>query len=156
QVQTVTESGAYTIHSALSDPAGAATLRIPRRRDAAGNVLDWYYLEVREQGGVFENANDLSTHGVSIRLNDNPTATVQSRLIDPTPGSAGGMNDAPLTVGRTFTDGPISVTTTAAVGGVATVRIDLSDPSGDSQAPTAPGSPRAAFAGGVVNLGWEA
>jgi hypothetical protein len=156
QVQTVTESGIYTMHSALSDPADAVTLRIPRRSDALGRPLDWYYLEVRQQGGVFENFNDLATRGVSIRLNDNPNAITQSRLIDTTPGSPSGMTDSPLAVGRTFTDGQISITTTAALGGVATVQIALPGQSPDGQPPTAPGNPRATLFPGRVNLAWDA
>jgi hypothetical protein len=156
QVQTVTESGTYTLHSAMSQPADAVTLRIPRRRDAFGNPLDWYYLEVRQQGGVFENFNDLTTHGVSIRLNDNPNVISQSRLIDTTPGSPSGMTDSPLAVGSTFTDGQISVTTTAALNGVATVEISLSGPPADGQPPTAPGKPHASLFQGGVNVSWDA
>ncbi|HVG68520.1 MAG TPA: hypothetical protein VM785_10015, partial [Gaiellales bacterium] len=54
-VQTVSASGTYTMSSALSSTTDPTTLRIPRTYAAGGSVQDWYYLETRKSGGVFDN-----------------------------------------------------------------------------------------------------
>ena len=54
-VQTLTASGTYAMHDALAPTSEATTLRIPRTRSASGAVLDWYYLEIRKSGGIFDN-----------------------------------------------------------------------------------------------------
>jgi hypothetical protein len=157
-VQTVTGSGTYSITSALEPTTEPTTLRIPRTRGPSGTVLDWYYLEVRESGGVFDDFSlgDWVVNGVSIRVVDNPSLTTRSRLLDTRPGSGAGMRDAALGVGSTFSDGQVGVTTVSALNGEATVEVVFGDGSGDVQAPTAPGGLSHALVGGGVQLAWAA
>jgi Gametolysin peptidase M11/Bacterial Ig domain len=155
-VQTISASGTYTMTSALDPTPSATTLRIPRTYAPNGSVSDWYYLEVRERGRVFE--NDFSTSdpfatGVSIRVVDNPSDMTRSRLVDTNAG--GSISDAPLGAGRTFSDGKISVTTISAGAGHATVAIDMAAPPLDQQAPSAPTGLRHTLAGTTVRLGWD-
>jgi hypothetical protein len=160
-VQTVTATGTYQLRSALAPTTDTTALRIPRMRASDGSVLDWYYLEVREAGGVFESfagAFDAATSGVSVRIVDDPSQTTISRLLDMTPGTAT-VVDSALAVGNTFTDGNVEVTTTAAGGGGATVVVTVgpTSPSVDATAPTAPGSVFAErLADGAVRVSWMA
>ncbi|HEX5762931.1 MAG TPA: Ig-like domain-containing protein [Solirubrobacterales bacterium] len=130
-VKTVDASGSYALRSALSPTTQPTVLRIPRKRHLNGSVTSWYYLEVRQAGGVFENVNDFSTTGVSIRATA-ATSSPETLLLDATPTTAG-FSDAPLKAGQTFDGGPVKVTTVAAGGGSATVSVAL-----DQEPPTAP------------------
>jgi hypothetical protein len=155
-VQTVSASGTYALTSALDQTSDTTTLRVPRTYASNGAVVDWYYLEVRERGKVFENdfaTTDPFATGVSIRVVDNPAVTTKSRLVDTNAG--GTILDAPLGVGRTFSDGKVSVTTLAAGAGNATVAINLAAPPLDQQAPSAPGGLTHTFAGRTVRLAWN-
>jgi hypothetical protein len=154
-VRTVSEPGRYTLRSALAPTAEATTLRIPRTRAADGRVVDWYYLEIRESGGVFDDfqASDFVVRGVSIRWTTDPSQTSVSRLLDANPG--GGFADAPLAVGQTFRDGPLSVTTTQAGDGSATVLVSFAEaPAPDGQPPTAPTGLLGTLVGDTVRLRW--
>lgn len=137
-VQSVASSGTYSMTSALESTTQPTTLRIPRTYAAGGAVQDWYYLEIRKSGGVFDGfgPSDLVVNGVSIRVDDDPSQTTRSRLLDTHPG--GGIADAPLRPGETFSDGQIAVTTVSAGAGAATVSVNMSAPPLDQQAPSAP------------------
>ena len=108
-VQTVASSGTYSMTSALDSTTDPTTLRVPRTYAAGGTVQDWYYLEIRKSGGVFDSFSltDWAVKGVSIRVDDDPALTTRSRLLDTHPG--GSIYDAPLRPGETFSDGHISV-----------------------------------------------
>jgi hypothetical protein len=154
-VQTVTTSGTYQLTSALDSTTDPTTLRIPRTYAAAGAVQDWYYLEIRKSGGVFDNfsPSDWAVKGVSIRVDDDPSQTTRSRLLDMHPG--GSIYDAPLQPGETFNDGQIAVTTVSAGSGTASVTINMSAPPLDQQAPAAPtGLASTALANGL-RLTWN-
>jgi len=155
-VQTVTTSGTYSMTSALDSTPEPTTLRIPRTYAAGGAVQDWYYLEVRKPGGVFENFSptDAFATGVSVRVADNPTQLTQSRLLDTHP--SGTIYDAPLQVGATFSDGQISVTTVSAGSGSASVAINMSAPPLDQQAPSAPTGLSSSPLGARLRLAWDA
>ena len=119
-VQTVSSSGTYSMTSALDSTTDPTTLRMPRTYAADGTVQDWYYLEIRKSGGVFDSFSltDWAVKGVSIRVDDDPALTTRSRLLDTHPG--GSIYDAPLQPGETFSDGHISVKTVSAGSGTAT------------------------------------
>jgi Gametolysin peptidase M11 len=155
-VQTISVSGTYSMTSALDSTAQPTTLRVPRAYAPSGAVTEWYYLEVRERGGVFE--SDFSTSdpfatGVSVRAVDDPAMTTRSRLIDNNAG--GSILDAPLGVGRTFSDGQIAVTTLSAGGGNATVAINMAAPPLDQQSPTAPTGLRHSMLNTTLRLSWN-
>jgi hypothetical protein len=137
-VQTVTTSGTYSMTSALEPTSSPTTLRVPRTYAANGTVQDWYYLEIRKSGGVFDSfaLSDPVVNGVSIRVDDDPSQTTRSRLLDTHAG--GTIYDAPLRPGETFSDGKIGVTTVSAGNGSATVSINMSAPPLDQQSPSAP------------------
>ena len=157
-VQTISASGTYSMTSALVPTSQPTTLRVPRTRDSGGNPIDWYYLETRESGGVFDDFSpvDPVVGGVSIRVNDNPTSSTRSKLLDTHPGS-GGIFNASLAPGETFSDGRVSVTTVSAGGGDATAVIILPGGPADTQAPSSPSAVRHSFTGaGGVHLEWNA
>jgi hypothetical protein len=157
-IQTATGPGVYSLTSALTPTGQPTTLRIPRTRDAGGNVVDWYYLEVRESGGVFDDfpVLDPVLSGVSIRVNDDPMLATRSKLLDTHPTS-GGIGNAPLSVGETFSDGQLNITTLSAAGGDATVQLAMGAAPADTYAPTAPSALRHTFAAdGAVRLAWDA
>jgi M6 family metalloprotease-like protein len=155
-VETVTASGTYSISSALAPTSAPTTLRIPRTYGSGGAVQDWYYLEVRQSGGVFDNfsLSDWAVRGVSIRVDANPDQTVQSRLLDMHPG--GSIADAPLLPGETFEDGQTSVTTVSAGNGAASVDIALPGQPYDVQPPTIPTGLSYVLSGRDVRLAWSA
>jgi hypothetical protein len=153
-VQTVTESGTYSMTSALDPTNAATTLRIPRTVGPGGVVQDWYYLETRESGGVFDSfsPSDWVVRGVSIRVTDGPNVATPSALLDTHPG--GSVYDAPLQPGETFSDGRISIRTLDAGGGNATVQVSFGAPLGDIQAPAAPTGLSHVLTAGGVRLQW--
>ena len=144
--------------SALDPTVQPTTLRIPRTRNAGGTVLDWYYLEVRERGGLFDDFSlgDPALGGASVRVNDDPAWTTISKLLDTHPAS-GGSTNAPLAPGETFSDGQVTVTTVSAGAGNATVEITLPSGAAGTQAPSAPtGLSHTFTSGGAVRLAWNA
>jgi hypothetical protein len=153
-VQTVTASGTYTLTSASAPTSAPTTLRIPSRYSTTGGVKDWYYLEIRKPGGVFENfaASDPVANGVSIRLNDDPSRLTQSRLLDMRPTNS--IADGSLRPGETFSDGQISVTTLSAGAGTASVSVNMSAPPLDQQAPAAPTGLSHTPLGSGLRLSW--
>jgi Bacterial Ig domain len=111
---------------------------------------------VRERGGVFESdfsTSDPFTTGVSVRAVDDPAMTTRSRLIDNNAG--GSILDAPLAVGRTFSDGQISVTTVSAGAGNATVAVNMAAPPLDQQSPSAPTALTHSMLGTTLRLSWS-
>jgi hypothetical protein len=158
-VQTITESGTYTMHSALTQTSQATTLRIPRTRGPNGSVLDWYYLETRQAGGVFENdylAGEPALNGVMIRLNNDPSVITQSRLLKSNPSGGWWRYDTPFLAGSSFSDGNIDVGVTSAGGGQATVAITVPETLPDTQAPTVPTGLGASATAHGAQLSWSA
>ena len=127
-IESVEQSGTYSMRSALVETDEPTILRVPRTRSVAG-VSSWYYLEIRKTGGLFENVTDASTTGVSIRI---PQALGETALLDANPATPT-FTDAPLQEGQTFDAGSVQVTALSAGGGEATVSVNL-----DEQPPTAP------------------
>jgi Gametolysin peptidase M11 len=146
-VETVAVSGTYSLRSALTPTTQPTVLRIPRTRAAGDNsITSWYYLEIRQTGGIFENLSDASMTGVSIRA----TAefySPETLLLDANPATAS-FSDAPLKVGQTFDGGPVQIKTLSAGGGQATVEIEV-----DTEPPSAPDVQATVDAEGV-HLSW--
>lgn len=153
-IRTVTSSGTYTVRSAIAPSGDVQLLRIPRTRNADGSVRDYYYLDLRTPGGVFDDflTTDPAVQGVSIRVNREPTVTTQSWLIDTTPVSGSSFWDASLAAGRTFSDGTVTVTTVTMSGDTATVSVTLPD----TAAPSAPPGLTVRHEAGRVGLAWGA
>jgi len=146
-VQTVTTSGTYSLRSALEPTTEPTVLRIPRARALNGSISSWYFLEVRQAGGVFENVSDATTTGVSIRAT--ATGSVETLLLDANPATSG-FSDAPLKVGQTFDDGgPVEIKTLSAGNGQATVEIQV-----DTEPPSAPHDLQATVVADGVRLSW--
>lgn len=153
-VQTVETSGTYTLRSALNPTSQPTVLLIPRTRGANNIVTSYYFLEVRESGGVFENVFDASTGGVSIRTVSTVTASAPTTLIDGNP-STGTFIDAPLAAGQAYLGDSMQVTTLSAGGGSATVSIQVTD-TRDLEAPAAPTGLTASVDANGLRLSWEA
>jgi hypothetical protein len=154
-VQNVTANGTYTINSTASH-GGTQLLRIRRPNSSL-----YYDLSLRSASGVFDTfaPSDPVVQGVSIHTDPDPSTVTQSLVIDTTPGSPDGFEDAALTPGRTFTDGDISVTTVSVVAGVATVQVNVTaapPPPADTTPPSAPSSLVATTAADRVGLSWTA
>jgi hypothetical protein len=153
-IETVTASGSYDFHAALHPSLEPTLLRVPRTRDTTGNIVSWYYLEVRQAGGVFENVEDASDRGVSIRVAEHGGET---HLIDGTPWSDS-RDDAPFPVGRVLSDGAVRISVLSAGNGRATVFVDLGDDLDDIP-PTPPanlsGAELSPLTPGVVELNWD-
>lgn len=147
-VRTIDHSGVYQLHSALHPTSEPTVLRIRRKTTFLGET-SYYYVEVREQGGIFENVSDATTNGVSIRVTGE-SYTPETLLIDANPATAT-FQDAPLGVGQTFEGGPVRITTQSAGGGIASVSVTL-----DEAPPTIPTGLTASAGSGVVNLKWQA
>ena len=90
---------------------------------------------------------------MSIRVDDDPSQTTRSRLLDTHPG--GSIYDAPLQPGETFSDGQISVTTVSAGSGAASVAVNMSAPPLDQQAPAAPTGLSHTALGSGLRLSWS-
>lgn len=145
-VETITTSGTYVLRAALAPTSEPTVLRLPRARPPNGSVSSWYYLEIRQTGGIFENVSDASTTGVSIRA----TAEGQSPetlLLDANPATST-FADAPLKVGETFDGGPVQIKTLSAGGGHATVEVEV-----DTEPPSRPELEATVSAEGV-QLNW--
>lgn len=150
-IETIETSGTYSMRSALHPTTDPTVLRIPRERAVDGDVTSWYYLEVRESGGVFESVADATDTGVSIRVAPAPAGLApETLLLDANPATST-FQDAPLAVGETFNGGPVQVKTLSAGGGNAAVTITL-----DEEPPTAPSHLTATGGEEQVQLQWSA
>jgi hypothetical protein len=159
-VQTVTASGTYALRTSLSQTTDPVLLKIPRT--PAGSPAQYYYLDLRSGGGVFDTyaLSSPAATGVTIRIGNAPNVLSQSKLIDTTPGSyasqSSDVTDAPLAVGRTFSDGNVAITTTAISGGLATVDVVWGGPPPDVTPPSAPSITAATHYGNRVDVSWSA
>jgi hypothetical protein len=153
-VQTANGEGTYTL-SATSGRGGIRLLRIKR---PAGSFPPYYDLELRAAGGVFDNfvSTDPAVQGIMIHTDPDTPVVDWSRLIDATPGSAGGFDDAALPVGRTFSDGTVTITLQSVTAGVATVDVTTGAPPQDLTPPTVPGPVTVAASPTSVALSWAA
>lgn len=159
-VQTITGAGTYTVRTSLNQSADPVLLKIART--PATSPAEYYYVDLRAAGGVFDNfgITDPAVKGVTIRVGNATTVRKQSKLIDTTPDSYSSSStdflDAPLTPGRTFSDGTVSITTTAVSDGVATVDVAWNGTPPDTEAPSAPSITDATHYGSHVDLNWAA
>ncbi len=147
-VKTINASGVYSLRSALNPTTEPTVLRI-RRESTLYDGISYYYLEVRERGGVFENVTDATTAGVSIRVTA-VSYTPETVLLDANPATAT-FQDAPLGVGQTFDGGAVRVKTLSAGAGSAMVSVVL-----DESPPTTPTGLTATAVPFGVRLKWNA
>jgi hypothetical protein len=123
----VTTTGVYNLYPTETLTSNVQVLRIPRKYDSYGTVLDYYYLEFRKTFG-FDKFSLTSPYvtGVSIRVA--PGYTVKgsrSYLIDATTPALTGFSDAPLGLAGTFTDPTrrVSITLLSILNGAAQVSV---------------------------------
>lgn len=157
-VKTVTSSGVYSLRAASNPTTEITSLRIPRAKNAAGEVLDAYDLEIREHVGQFEGRDDAAHAGVSMRLvsgygPDLKSGTPLSQLLDANPGTAS-VVDAPLPVGGVFRDGDLRISVLAADSGRASVGILLAPDNVPPSAPTGLSATQPTL--GSASLSWSA
>jgi chitodextrinase len=152
-IETVNSDGTYTLQSALNPSPGPHVLRIARTDSPPGAPLWWYYLEIRQRGGLFEDFDDGTMTGVSIRVIAQGSAA-ETLLIDNNPATSS-FFDAPLQVGRTFSDGHVHVTVLSASGGTASVSVGFGAYD-DDEDPSPPTNLSASQAGDDVKLHWNA
>ena len=108
-VQTVTTSGQYRITAfdlGTLDPTRRYAMKIAKDSQRT------YWGEVRT---LFDGSNNWATNGMILGWNWPTNSGSNIQLIDTTPGSPGAKNDAPIYVGRTFSDyeAGIHITTVA-------------------------------------------
>lgn len=108
---TITTEGVYRI-APIGDASGMRAVRI--LRDTVGGTPRYYSLEVRRSESRFDDffCMDPAVKGVTLRLGVGD----QSHLLDATP-ETDTFEDAPLAVGRTFTDATRGVS-------IRTLRVD--------------------------------
>ncbi|OGX30758.1 MAG: hypothetical protein A2787_00180 [Omnitrophica WOR_2 bacterium RIFCSPHIGHO2_01_FULL_48_9] len=114
--KTVTASGTYTIEANEVQTAGVQSLRIPITDGKYAGK--YYYIEFRQPYGFddyFRFRDTPASKGVSIRIAPDYARFTQTFMIDTTPETLS-FEDAPLLVGRTFSDGKISITPLAING----------------------------------------
>jgi hypothetical protein len=142
-LQRVTKSGTYTVHASLEPTSETTNLQIPHTI-SDGQVLDWFDLEIKQQGGVFENISDASMNGVTVRLvtdhrvvmdgseiepirvNASLTSSFGTLLIDAHPKTLTFL-DAPVAVGQELDLGIATIEVLTAGLGVATVKVTFAD-----------------------------
>jgi hypothetical protein len=127
--KTVTTTGVYSLYPTETKTSLVQVLRIPRKFDATGKVLDYYYLEFRQKFG-FDSFSLSSPYvnGVLVRVApDYSVKNAHSYLIDTTTPAVTNFADAAIPVGATFTDSArkVSITVLSVTGGVASVRVDF-------------------------------
>ena len=137
RIRNVTSSGLYTIAPAELSATDLPQLLRVQRPD--GSRLN---LEFRRPFGLyFDNfaSSDPVVNGVTVRWS--PAGTTSSYLLDANPGTSG-FGDAPLAPGQVLDDssGGISITTTEASAGSATVQIVFGAEPFDTEPPSAPTS----------------
>lgn len=166
-LQRVTESGTYTVRASLSPTSETTNLQIPHTR-SGDQVLDWFDLEIKQQGGVFENTSDASKTGVAVRLvtdhrifqfgfyqepiqvNSSLKSTYGTLLIDANPATKT-FADAPVAVGQTLRLDTAKMKVLSAESGQATVQVTFPDV-------TPPGGPPGFTVQQVMKsvvLGWK-
>lgn len=106
-----TQEGTYSIEPIEKASTGIQSLRIPRTISSTGTVSDYYYLEFRQPIGFDKGISTAVSNGVSIRVAPNYNLSDKSKLIDTTPETTS-FADAPLLVGKTFTDQSKSISVT--------------------------------------------
>jgi hypothetical protein len=131
----VSSNGTYALGAAEDTTAAVRAIRISR-----GNGT-YFFLEIRRPTGLyFDNfsSTDPAVKGVSIRLSNDWTSIIQSKLLDATPATSS-FGDAPLLPGATFTDplSGVNITTLSVGAGGASVQIDWGE---DTSAPSTPPS----------------
>ena len=158
-VRSVTTAGTYTIRTTLTQTSESQLLKIPRQ--SSSSRPEYYYVDLRASGGVFDNfaLDNPIVKGVTIRIGNDRNVLRQSKLLDTTPDSVSNtladFNDAPLAVGRTFTDGNVAITTQSIAGGVATVGVTWSIAAPDVQPPSAPTNLVGSDDGAGIALSWS-
>jgi Gametolysin peptidase M11 len=120
---TAAASGTFALAAQEAVTPDVQLLRVPR-----GDGL-FYYVELRQPfGSFFDNftASDPAVRGVTVRLAPEYSNTLQSQLIDTTPGTDT-FEDAPLGAGRTFADPEhrIWIVNRGVFGGRATVEVSV-------------------------------
>ena len=98
----VSVSGIYTLGAMRYAASAPKSLRIDRGNTATRH---WFELEFRQPDVLFDGFASTApvANGASIRLVADDTVRTQSWLIDTTP-STSSFSDAPLAIGKTFTD----------------------------------------------------
>jgi hypothetical protein len=123
-VQTVTANGSFELAPLEQKATGLQVLKLP-----IAGTSDFYYVEYRQPFGFDSfRTTDPVANGILIRRISIPSRGVlQTKLLDNAP-STSSFSDAPLLVGKTFTDAAasISITLTARTAASATVQITLS------------------------------
>ena len=154
----VTVGGTYTVGADEQSSASPKVLRVAR----AGATNQYFYLDFRQPfGSSFDNfsPSDPAVTGVTIRVAPDYATRSQSWLVDTTPGTTS-YGDAPLGVGRTFSDplSGVSITTVSVSTTGATVAISLTGGGGgaDTQAPTSPVLTVTVTSRRQTNVNWTA
>jgi hypothetical protein len=93
-----TGDGVFTLTPLQAASTGFQLIRIPRIQDGANEQVAFYYIDYRRPLAPFDTfaAGDAVVNGVSIRVGPDYSRAHQSKLVDTTPGSPGGFQDAAL------------------------------------------------------------
>ncbi|MCE9687793.1 NEW3 domain-containing protein [Shewanella sp. AS16] len=115
EIVTADKDGSFLLEPYETSSNGVAKgLKVRRGVDATTGEPLWYYLEYRQPTG-FDGflSGKADTAGVLVHLNDSAEDIESSQLLDMTPKSAlNDLDDAALSVGRSYTDSVAGVTIT--------------------------------------------
>jgi M6 family metalloprotease-like protein len=117
EITTVTADGDYAIAYSESAEKVPKVLKIPKSRNAAGSVTDWYYLEYRQAVG-FDNITRTPTldelgvtKGALVHVGSSEGTYITTTLLDMTPGSIPDHDifDPALPLGSSYLDSTAGV-----------------------------------------------
>jgi chitodextrinase len=149
---TLAMSGTYTV-------APTELMDQPRLNRIARGDGTFLYLEFRQPYGAYGlPSTSAALTGVTVRVAPDEPIRAPTKLLDTNPSTTS-FADAPLAVGKTFTDpaSNVSITTTAVSPAGATVSVSFGSESPDTQAPSQPGGFTANGASSSsVSLSWTA
>lgn len=112
EITNVSSNGDYTITNYEATTLTPKVLKIPRARDAQGNITSWYYLEYRQPIG-FDNIPRQPTiqelgvpNGTLVHVGSSAGTHISTTLLDMTPGSLPGHDifDPALPLGSSYAD----------------------------------------------------
>jgi len=149
-VITSTESGVYTISAGFHGDSTPILLRVPSRWDSLGTPTEWDDVEYRDMINPFEQ-HFYTDRGVLIRSSPDGIGESSLWYCAEKQGLSEGL--CVLKPGSTFTDGHLELTTVSVGEGKATVRVTLPLHL-DTEPPSKPGVPTAAFGAPGVELSW--
>ncbi len=140
ELLTVTGDGTFTLSPYAAQDNGTKALKILKDINPNNGQKTWYYVEYRQalgfDSGLSESWLANFLNGATIHTG-NKSESYSSYLLDMTPGSSLGMQDAALETGRSYSDNNagVTITTNSLNSGSAQISISMNSQSCTQYAP---------------------